>query len=221
MAALLHKEPVDAEDVDGKLHALFRELDVDGDRLLDLAELSAYMLSHGYADQAAAERAALALLQSQPSHQIGLTGLSYMEFEGAHARGQLGPDAVAIRTAFDAFDPEKRGFIELIEIKAVLSDEAAQTIGDLVQRVDPHHDGQIAFAVFSAAMTSTNVQEAASECGGRLRGFLTTSSSGHSSMSYVSADGDSAEEAHARRLAAANASSNASKNSGSPVHVLQ
>jgi Ca2+-binding EF-hand superfamily protein len=77
-----------------------------------------------------------------------------MEFDAAHSRGQLGPYAVALRKAFQAFDAEKKGFIELIEIKALLSAEAASTVAMLISRVDPDNDGRISFDTFFNAMTS-------------------------------------------------------------------
>ena len=74
--------------------------------------------------------------------------------------GALGTDVSSIRRAYDAFDTQQRGFVELADIKAVLGDEAADAIAELVARVHIAGDGRITFDTFLAAMTAgacTNV----------------------------------------------------------------
>ena len=69
--------------------------------------------------------------------------------------GRLGPDALQIRKAYNAFDVQKRGYLELIEIKAILgSGETAATFSELVELVDPQGSGLVTFETFFDALTS-------------------------------------------------------------------
>jgi hypothetical protein len=106
-----------------------------------------------------------------------------MEFENAHSKGLLGPQLVAIRTAFGVFDYEHRGFIELLEVKVLLGEDAADTFTELVRHVDRLNDGRITFDVFLSALTSEHLRHMANESQGRLRGFMTLSSRSSQSSS--------------------------------------
>ena len=68
IAALLVKEQSDEETA--KLRKLFDELDVDGDGVLDLAELPESMLHHGHEPRADAEAAARAYLAAADEAKV-------------------------------------------------------------------------------------------------------------------------------------------------------
>jgi Ca2+-binding EF-hand superfamily protein len=81
--------------------------------------------------------------------------INFAEFEAAHYRGQLGSDSTAIRRAFDSFDAQHTGVIQLSEVRAVLGDEGAAAVEELVSAVGSYKgDGQISFQTFLEAMTS-------------------------------------------------------------------
>ena len=101
--------------------------------------------------------------------------LDFNAFQKAHIAGKLGPEAAAIRKAYETFDTEKKGYIELIEIKSVLSDTAAKTLTELIKQVDKNTDGRVTFATFLNALTADNLKLSANYAQGRLRGFMTLS----------------------------------------------
>jgi hypothetical protein len=86
-------------------------------------------------------------------------GISLIEFENAHMRGQLGSDAVAIRKAFNAIDKNCNGCIDMLEVQALLGDEAADVFKQLINEVAPNSKEKIEFQTFFAVMTADRVKQ--------------------------------------------------------------
>jgi calcium-dependent protein kinase len=173
VANILIKEMT--EEDTAKLKQLFDELDTDGDRALDLDELTLYMKHHGHAEDADAEAAAKAFLEAADESKVLLHQsnfqepsfpnidvvfvfqrgtINFLEFESAHMRGQLGKDAVAIRKAFDAIDADKSGSIGHEKVKALLGEENAKAFAELFSHSGVALERTITFQDFFKAMTS-------------------------------------------------------------------
>merc|ERR1719245_2169260 len=129
----------------------FDRLDIDGDKQLDLEELTRLIKDLGFHDLESEQEAAR-MLQEADVDQNGQ--ISFEEFATVWQRKLLSVNDQYIRAVFGVLDSNGDGYIDREELKGVLEDFSEQDIDEMLYEIDSQGDGdgRIDFTEFKSAM---------------------------------------------------------------------
>jgi len=129
----------------------FDRLDIDGDKQLDIGELTRLIKDLGFHNEES-EQEARRMLEEADVDQNGQ--ISFEEFATVWQRKLLSVNDQYIRAVFGVLDSNGDGFIDQEELRGVLEDFSEEEILEMMQEIDNqgNGDGKIDFTEFKSAM---------------------------------------------------------------------
>jgi len=132
-----------------QLRKAFRELDINGDGMLEKEELTQGFIKGGKNKQEA-EKLVSDMLKVLDINQDGK--VNYSEFLTANLRKTRATNEDSLKGAFDMIDKDRNGRISVDELAHVLGDENSEEIKAVMKEMDKDENGWISFDEFKDVM---------------------------------------------------------------------
>jgi len=150
-----------SRDDEKMLREQYNEIDIDGDGMIDIDDLTNFLHKQGGTREEAKSRATL-IISKVDQNKDGVVSIE--EFKNAKLAGKIGTDETLLRKHFRRIDENNDGFISHAELSKLFNwTLTKELVENMIMEIDINNDGKISYDEFLQAMKHGAIEKAISK----------------------------------------------------------